>query len=189
MVFFNQVADLGSVEEKLIYEGLAVVGLASDQNKTLRKLAIDQFSKKRAVLLLTTDIAARGLDFEAIPFVVNAEVPLSEESYIHRAGRVGRMGAAGSVITFVNDATKRDYQRLMKKIELPSKEVFLYDGAIHLTRKEKSLSEEKPTNAKMTNKKEHVVKQTTNERTEKVKKRPKNNKNKGARRKPSNPEQ
>ncbi|MBO0439122.1 DEAD/DEAH box helicase [Candidatus Enterococcus ikei] len=188
MVFFNQVADLGSVEEKLIYEGLAVAGLASDQNKTLRKLAIDQFSKKRAVLLLTTDIAARGLDFEAIPFVVNAEVPLSEESYIHRAGRVGRMGAAGSVITFVNDATKRDYQRLMKKIELPSQEVFLYKGAIHLTRKEKRLSEEKLTNAKMTNKKEHVVKQTTNERTEKVKKRPKNNKNKGARRKPSNPE-
>lgn len=101
-----------------------MAGLASDQNKTLRKLAIDQFSKKRAVMLLTTDIAARGLDFNAIPFVVNAEVPLSEESYIHRAGRVGRMGAAGSVITFVNDATKRDYQRLMKKSSSLTKKSF-----------------------------------------------------------------
>lgn len=188
MVFFNQVADLGSVEEKLIYEGVSVVGLASDQNKTLRKLAIDQFAKKRAVMLLTTDIAARGLDFEAIPFVVNAEVPLSEESYIHRSGRVGRMGAAGSVITFVNDATKRDYQRLMKKIERPSKEIFLYDGAIHLTRKEKGAVDEKNINLTATPKKEKAEKIAPNKQAAKPKKRPKNNKNKGARRKPSKTE-
>ncbi|MEI5991316.1 hypothetical protein A5881_002850 [Enterococcus termitis] len=188
MVFFNQVADLGSVEEKLIYEGLTVVGLASDQNKTLRKLAIDQFTKKRAVMLLTTDIAARGLDFEAIPFVVNAEVPLSEESYIHRAGRVGRMGAAGSVITFVNDATKRDYQRLLKKIELPSQEIFLYDGAIHLNRKEKGSLEEKKVGKNAPVKKEHAPKKESEKPSVKPKKRLKNNKNKGARRKASNPE-
>ncbi|MGX7264481.1 DEAD/DEAH box helicase [Enterococcus crotali] len=188
MVFFNQVADLGSVEEKLIYEGLTVVGLASDQNKTLRKLAIDQFTKKRAVMLLTTDIAARGLDFEAIPFVVNAEVPLSEESYIHRAGRVGRMGAAGSVITFVNDATKRDYQRLLKKIELPSQEIFLYDGAIHLNRKEKGSLEEKKVSQNAPVKKEHAPKKESEKPIVKPKKRLKNNKNKGARRKASNPE-
>ncbi|MBO0474669.1 hypothetical protein IGL98_002683 [Enterococcus sp. DIV0840] len=188
MVFFNQIADLGSVEEKLIYEGLAVAGLASDQNKTLRKLAIDQFAKNRAVMLLTTDIAARGLDFNAIPFVVNAEVPLSEESYIHRAGRVGRMGASGFVITFVNDATKRDYQRLMKKIELPFQEIFLYDGAIHLTRKEKSLTEEKTLSSNVTVKKEQATKTLPTKKTAKPKNRPKNNKNKGARRKLSKPE-
>ncbi|ALS03163.1 RNA helicase [Enterococcus silesiacus] len=188
MVFFNQVADLGSVEEKLIYEGLTVVGLASDQNKTLRKLAIDQFSKKRAVMLLTTDIAARGLDFEAVPFVVNAEVPLSEESYIHRAGRVGRMGAAGSVITFVNDATKRDYQRLMKKIETSSQEIFLYDGAIHLNRKEKSSLEEKKVSPAIPAKKEQAPKKEAEKQIVKPKKRLKNTKNKGARRKTPNPE-
>lgn len=138
MVFFNQVAELGTVEEKLVYEGVQAVGLASDQNKTLRKLAIHQFSTQEARLLLTTDIGARGLDFDQIPFVVNAEVPLSEESYIHRAGRVGRMGASGSVITFVNDGTKRDYQRLMKKLDYTSKELFLYDGALQLQRKERS---------------------------------------------------
>lgn len=189
MVFFNQVADLGSVEEKLIYEGLTVAGLASDQNKTLRKLAIDQFAKERAIMLLTTDLAARGLDFNAIPFVVNAEVPLSEESYIHRAGRVGRMGADGAVITFVNDATKRDYQRLMKKIERPFQEIFLYDGAIHLTRKEKSSTEEKTSSANVTVKKEQTSKSLPTKKIAKPKNRPKNTKNKGARRKSSKPEQ
>ena len=136
IVFFNQVMDLGMTEEKLAYEGVPAVGLASDQNKQLRKLAIHEFAQKSAKLLLTTEVAARGLDFKAVPYVVNAEVPLSEESYIHRAGRVGRMGASGAVITFVNDATKRDYQRLMKKINHSFEEIFVYDGQFHTNRKE-----------------------------------------------------
>lgn len=131
MVFFNQVADLGAAEEKLVYENVPAIGLASDQSKQLRKLAIDQFKAERVKLLLTTDIAARGLDFTGVPYVVNVDVPLTEESYIHRSGRVGRMGAQGAVITFINDGTKRDYQRLMKQLAIPYQEIFLYDGALH----------------------------------------------------------
>ncbi len=67
MVFFNQVADLGAAEEKLVYENVPAIGLASDQSKQLRKLAIDQFKAERVKLLLTTDIAARGLDFTGGP--------------------------------------------------------------------------------------------------------------------------
>lgn len=179
IVFFNQVTDLGNIEEKLLYERVPVVGLASDQNKQLRKLAIHEFAKKNAKLLLTTEVAARGLDFEAVPYVINTEVPLSEESYIHRAGRVGRMGASGSVITFVNDATKRDYQRLMKKIDLPTKEIFIYDGAFHLTRKEG-----------IGNSKEQVAKKGNNigptkENRSKKKDQKKKSKDKGARKKES----
>ena len=69
MVFFNQVADLGAAEEKLVYENVPAIGLASDQSKQLRKLAIDQFKAERVKLLLTTDIAARGLDFTGVPYV------------------------------------------------------------------------------------------------------------------------
>ena len=75
MVFFNQVADLGAAEEKLVYENVPAIGLASDQSKQLRKLAIDQFKAERVKLLLTTDIAARGLDFTGVPYVVNVDVP------------------------------------------------------------------------------------------------------------------
>ncbi|MTD37659.1 DEAD/DEAH box helicase [Erwinia sp. CPCC 100877] len=185
MVFFNQVAELGATEEKLVYAGLPVTGLASDQSKDLRKLAIDLFAKKQASLFLTTDIAARGLDFEAIPYVINTEVPLSEESYIHRSGRVGRMGASGKVITFVNDATKRDYQRLMKKLDIPYQEIFLYDGELQLTRKEKQATEK--TSPQLIEKKP-VVKKPIQKQITKTKKRTKNNKNKGARRKTSNNE-
>ena len=64
----------------------------------MRKLAIDQFKAERVKLLLTTDIAARGLDFTGVPYVVNVDVPLTEESYIHRSGRVGRMGKGSDYV-------------------------------------------------------------------------------------------
>lgn len=135
MVFFNQLADLGAVEEKLAYEGLPVVGLASDQNKQLRKLAISQFSQRRAKMLLTTDVGARGLDFPAVDFVINADVPQDSVSYAHRAGRTGRMGAEGSVVTFINERTKRDFQRLMKEVGQSAEELFIYDAGFHKEQK------------------------------------------------------
>ncbi|WP_321385370.1 DEAD/DEAH box helicase [uncultured Enterococcus sp.] len=136
MVFFNQLADLGAIEEKLTYEALPVVGLASDQNKQMRKLAITQFSQRRAKMLLTTDVGARGLDFPAIDFVVNADVPQDSVSYAHRAGRTGRMGAEGAVVTFINERTKRDFQRLMKAVGQTAEELFVYDAGFHKEKKE-----------------------------------------------------
>lgn len=191
MVFFNQVADLGAAEEKLVYENVPAIGLASDQSKQLRKLAIDQFKAERVKLLLTTDIAARGLDFTGVPYVVNVDVPLTEESYIHRSGRVGRMGAQGAVITFINDGTKRDYQRLMKQLAIPYQEIFLYDGALHEQPKAKdelekknvvkdTYSEKKSTKERKPETVNSVVKEPQETRKKKKNKK-KNTKNKGAR--------
>ena len=180
MVFFNQVADLGAAEEKLVYENVPAIGLASDQSKQLRKLAIDQFKAERVKLLLTTDIAARGLDFTGVPYVVNVDVPLTEESYIHRSGRVGRMGAQGAVITFINDGTKRDYQRLMKQLAIPYQEIFLYDGALHEQPKAKDELEKKSTKERKPETVNSVVKEPQETRKKKKNKK-KNTKNKGAR--------
>lgn len=196
MVFFNQVSELGTTEEKLLYQNVPVVGLASDQNKSMRKLAMDQFSSKRVKILLTTDIGARGLDFKEVPYVVNVDVPLSEESYIHRAGRVGRMGADGTVLTIVNDATQRDYQRLMKKIEYTTEEVFLYDGDLHNQRKEKieevqvektpkKVSSKEIKTVVLENEQPKIETKPSKHKVLKKKKRTKDIKNKGARRKES----
>lgn len=182
VIFFNQVQELGAIEEKLLFEQVPAIGLASDQSKHLRKLAIEQFKKKQVHLLLTTDVAARGLDFADIPFVVNVDVPLTSESYLHRAGRVGRMGAEGAVITFVNDATQRDYQRLMKQMQQPYQEIYLYEGALHLKRKgtavkPQPLSKQAPSSA------EERTKKSRKKHTLATKNREKKRKNKGARRK------
>lgn len=130
MIFFNQLSDMGSAEEKLLFHQLPVASLASDQSKILRKNAIEQFKKHQVLGLLTTDLASRGLDIESLPFVVNADVPLSEESYIHRAGRVGRMGETGVVITFVTPADKADLLKIAKKLKLPVAPIYLFGGEL-----------------------------------------------------------
>ena len=74
---------------------MPAIGLASDQSKQLRKLAIDQFKAERVKLFINHGYCGTGLRFHS-PYVVNVDVPLTEESYIHRSGRVGRMGAQGA---------------------------------------------------------------------------------------------
>ncbi|MEG0372806.1 MAG: DEAD/DEAH box helicase [Enterococcus sp.] len=130
MIFFNQLSDMGSGEEKLAFHQLPVVSLASDQSKIARKNAIEQFKKQQAQGLLTTDLASRGLDIESLPFVINVDVPLSEESYLHRAGRVGRMGKSGVVITLVSPQEKADLTKIAKKLTLQIAPIYLFGGEL-----------------------------------------------------------
>ncbi len=121
---------MGSGEEKLAFHQLPVVSLASDQSKIARKNAIEQFKKQQAQGLLTTDLASRGLDIESLPFVINVDVPLSEESYLHRAGRVGRMGQSGVVITLVSPQEKADLTKIAKKLALQLAPIYLFGGEL-----------------------------------------------------------
>lgn len=130
MIFFNQLGEMGSAEEKLQFHQLPVAGLASDQSKLSRKNAIEQFKNHRILGLLTTDLASRGLDIEKMPFVINVDVPVNEESYLHRAGRVGRMGQPGSVITLVTPQEKVNLTKIAKKLDLKLAPIYLFGGAL-----------------------------------------------------------
>ena len=185
LVFFNELQDLGSAEEKLLFHGLRVASLASDQSKAMRKMSLDLFRQHEIVELLTTDVAARGLDIPALPYVINTEVPLTKESYLHRAGRVGRMGADGQVVTIVQENTLPALKKLMRQLDLPLQEVFLHGGELLLELPEKvtqpvNREKVKTTRAKAPAKK--VVQQPQTKAKPKNKKRQKAQKNKGARR-------
>lgn len=151
MIFFNQLSDMGSAEEKLLFHQLPVASLASDQSKISRKNAIEQFKKHQVLGLLTTDLASRGLDIEAMPFVINANIPLSEESYLHRSGRVGRMGKAGMVISLVTPQEKADLVKIGKKLEIPLAPIYLFGGEL-LTEEPVRKSEPKKKKVKNKNK-------------------------------------
>ncbi|GCF93950.1 DEAD/DEAH box helicase [Enterococcus florum] len=140
--FFNQVADLGAAEEKLLYHQLPVAGLASDQSKLSRKQAIEGFKKHRLLGLLTTDIASRGLDIPALPFVINVDFPLTAESYLHRAGRVGRMGNEGTVISMLASHEIKEAKRIAKKLQIALTPIYLHGG--ELTTEEPIKLTEKP---------------------------------------------
>ncbi len=187
LVFFNQLGELGAMEEKLLFRGVAIGSLASDQNKLVRKAALEQFKSNKITALFTTDVAARGLDIQGLPYVINAEVPLTEESYLHRSGRTGRMGSEGKVITFVQDHTLRDLKRIAKKADLSLEEIFLHGGQLLEETPEKEGSiDENGSNKKASElplKKERAKNEPANGLPKKRKKKQKKDKNKGARRK------
>ena len=101
LVFFNSLSDLGSAEEKLQFRDVLAVSLASDVNVKFRKVILEKFKEKQLTLLLATDLLARGIDIDSLECVVNFDIPRDIETYTHRAGRTGRMGKEGYVITLV----------------------------------------------------------------------------------------
>jgi superfamily II DNA/RNA helicase len=120
LVFFNRLEDLGNAEEKLQYQQIAAVSIASDISGRFRKTIIEKFKAGEITLLLATDIAARGLDIDDLDYVINFDIPVNAESYTHRSGRTGRMGKSGAVINIVGNSfdekNVKKYQKQPEKI-------------------------------------------------------------------------
>src|SRR6185312_11070847 len=83
---------------------------------------LQQFKDGKLQVLVATDVAARGLDIDDLPLVVNYEMPHVPEDYVHRIGRTGRAGASGEAISFVDPAEEKHLaeieKMLKKKIEI-----------------------------------------------------------------------
>jgi len=90
-----------------------VAGLHGDRTVAGRDEAIDGFRKNRYQILVTTDLASRGIDVPNLALVINYDVPVETETYVHRIGRTGRAGAQGRAITFVMP----EHQKRLKRIE------------------------------------------------------------------------
>lgn len=141
LVFVNNVANLTLAFEKLTYEGISVSVLHGEKYKTERKQALQQFRDGKIKLLLTTDVGSRGLDIQGLPYVIQYDVPLTKESYIHRSGRTARMGKTGTVLTLVNERELREFKKLISSLEIKLSRVYLHGGEIV---KELPIAEEQP---------------------------------------------
>src|SRR5438093_434767 len=98
-------------------QGLNAVAIHSDRTQPERTRALEEFKTGEIRVLVATDVAARGLDIEDLPHVVNFELPWNPQDYIHRIGRTGRAGATGEAISLVSiDEVDllRGVQRLLK---------------------------------------------------------------------------
>ena len=93
----------GTVElvEQLEKRGYAAEALNGDMKQSQREHTVNRFKSGKLDILIATDVAARGLDVERISHVINYDIPLDTETYIHRVGRTGRAGRAGEAILFV----------------------------------------------------------------------------------------
>ena len=89
------------LDARLQREGIKADVMHSNRQMKHRQRALDRFATGKVRVLVATDVAQRGLDVEGISHVVNYDVPLDPEDYVHRIGRTGRAGATGTAITFV----------------------------------------------------------------------------------------
>ena len=121
LVFINKVFDAERILAQLRYEGFMVGTLLGHNNKQSRQKAIADFKSGRIKLLLSTDLAARGLDIPDVDYVFNLDLPESAEVYLHRAGRTARAGAKGTVITLADNKEAYKLEQLEKKLGIDFK--------------------------------------------------------------------
>ena len=131
LVFFNSTRTLNYAASRLRHEHIAVGTLGGRQRQVQREKAMRMFRKRQLKLLLTTDLAARGLDIPKLPGVVNFDLPKATNVYIHRAGRTGRQGEPGVVLNLGDDHDIRDLKKLLKDTD--AQLVRMYIGNDQLT--------------------------------------------------------
>jgi superfamily II DNA/RNA helicase len=130
MVFTNNSGQVGNIVARLQYRGIAVDGLFSGVEKGSRKQALDNFRRGRLRVLVSSDLAARGLDILDVTHVVSLDTPSTAEGYIHRAGRTARAGKKGVMVTIGNEEELRRFSLMEKKLGIVVYPKVLYRGSI-----------------------------------------------------------
>jgi ATP-dependent RNA helicase RhlE len=116
LVFTRTKHGANRLAEQLVHDGIKATAIHGNKSQGQRVRALDDFKAGRADILVATEVASRGLDIEELPHVVNYELPMVAEDYVHRIGRTGRAGATGDAISLVcvdEAPLLRDIERLL----------------------------------------------------------------------------
>ncbi len=121
LVFCRTKHGANRLAEQLAHDGIETAAIHGNKSQPQRMKALKRFKDRELEMLVATDIAARGLDIESLPHVVNYDLPHVPEDYVHRIGRTGRAGESGQAVSLVSGGDRsllRDIERLIgKKIE------------------------------------------------------------------------
>ncbi|CAJ0737956.1 DEAD/DEAH box helicase [Ralstonia mannitolilytica] len=121
LVFTRTKHGANRLAEQLTRDGIPALAIHGNKSQSARTRALTEFKAGTLRVLVATDIAARGIDIDQLPHVVNFDLPNVPEDYVHRIGRTGRAGAQGEAISLVcvdEHGLLRDIERLIKR-ELP----------------------------------------------------------------------
>jgi len=118
LIFTRTKHGANRLAEKLVKDGIPAMAIHGNKSQNARTAALAEFKAGTITALVATDIAARGLDIDQLPQVVNFELPNVPEDYVHRIGRTGRAGASGAAISLVDReefGMLKDIEKLIKR--------------------------------------------------------------------------
>ena len=123
LVFCRTKRGSDRVGEDLERSGVSVDVIHGNKSQGARRRALSDFKTGRVMVLVATDIAARGLDIAQLPLVVNYDLPLVADDYIHRVGRTGRAGHAGRAVSLVTGADRPLLADIQRRLPAPLEQV------------------------------------------------------------------
>ncbi|HLY95975.1 MAG TPA: DEAD/DEAH box helicase, partial [Sideroxyarcus sp.] len=117
IVFTKTKLTASHLARQLQREGVSADAIHGDKSQLERMQALDAFKQGKIAVLIATDVAARGLDIDSLPMVINYEIPHAAEDYVHRIGRTGRAGASGTAISLVSPEEEKYLVEIEKLIK------------------------------------------------------------------------
>ncbi|XP_064466090.1 ATP-dependent RNA helicase abstrakt-like isoform X2 [Ornithodoros turicata] len=122
LIFAEKKQDVDAIHEYLLLKGVEAVAIHGGKDQEERSRAVDAFRRGEKDVLVATDVASKGLDFENIQHVINYDMPEDIENYVHRIGRTGRSGKVGIATTFINKACDESVLLDMKHLLIEAKQ-------------------------------------------------------------------
>lgn len=130
LIFTARPDQVENIASKLQYKGIQCEVLHARADKQERKAAIDRFRSGKAVILVTSDLASRGLDFPGITHIIQMDVPVNDDFFIHRAGRTARAGATGINVMIGDAHEMRQLARMEKRLHITVYPKMLVNGTV-----------------------------------------------------------
>lgn len=122
LVFAEKKQDVDAIHEYLLLKGVEAVAIHGGKDQEERSRSVEAFRIGKKDVLVATDVASKGLDFENIQHVINYDMPDDVENYVHRIGRTGRSGKTGLATTFVNKANDESVLLDLKHLLLEARQ-------------------------------------------------------------------
>jgi ATP-dependent RNA helicase DeaD len=141
IIFCRTKSEVDSLGERLMARAFPAETLHGDLSQVQRDRVMGRFRSGQVELLVATDVAARGLDVEHVSHVINYDIPLDPEIYVHRIGRTGRAGRTGTAITMVTPRERRLLRIIERTISAPIQRVRLPTIADVVARRRESFKE------------------------------------------------
>jgi ATP-dependent RNA helicase RhlE len=116
LVFTRTKHGADRVARNLLRDGVSAAAIHGNKSQSARERALDSFRRGETMVLVATDIAARGIDVRGVSHVVNYDLPMVAESYVHRIGRTGRAGSSGRALSFCDAEERRQLRDIERTI-------------------------------------------------------------------------